>query len=980
MMARWLNSAAQPHGAEKSAADHHQIVPRTLQCALKSENRREKNRDVAGLNLLDCPDVEVGEFRQPFLRQIPLHPHAADVGTKGHSIGIISVFRYAPLGRNFGLTNTAQRGVKCFSDYVPSASRIHHIALPHHRAFVFPDNQPTTAEKGLLAMSFKFECPHCGQRVSAEVSDSGVTAPCPHCSRAITISNPLSAVLPSPNHPLWKRKFGNPFKPIKDRDDALCIVTSIIALCCIATVASLVAALLTDPKFLNIALLSGGCAVFLGWKKSHTAAKILFGVSVFSAMMCALAGSFVPASFMFLLSFVFFRAVQATYRLHGIYASGACLNHGERSSSPADHPSVPVRPPPVFGWLSIVLPAFAILVSVISASDAAAHASGFSLFPGWGDLFAGIATAGILFLIFGVAALARKERKRWLVGLSPALLIVLSIFACFLLDLAAERRHQNPSVSQQATNSAPVATPTKPIPALTETQQALIAGRQFRHPPIDGNLFLIRKLETLYDRLSLLSGNPQVEAQLTALWKDANDAIQYTKSSKLDAEVGALYADFLSQRNAFIALQSEIGAIDAQVAAKLSDSRMKNSVESGWTAGTLWAQSENNGSDTGDALLGGVLVGLAQFFINDYQHSQEVEQKKKAQHAASFQRYDARRLPLEANRKSLISVLTRRHGWRKGETGFDDSAEELAREREAWRQRDFVLLERLALDRMRVRPRDPFAVLGYLGVISETNIQQITEAQWLALAELAFKAALLIPADSPFGSDRASLLTQAAWAADNAMELQDDGFVAGVPNDVSGLSLAYSEQVLQNEPKDVGGIGRFYKAKALAHRGEFSKAAEIIAEVVSIQQRHAFINFTAARIQSRGGLQREAFASVQRALAAGWTNIKALRTWTDFAQLRNSHAVDLNELLKLKFEWSIIPGVFTDDVVLTNKSAFTLTNITFRVDLKTGNRDACRMLEKLPRLEAGKSYRWDGIMSDSAKADLKMGTLTTDQD
>ncbi len=120
MNASCFNNALKSCGSSKSAANNHQIVPRALQCALKSKYCREKNRNVAGLDLLHRADIEVGELRQPFLRQIPLHPHSADVGSKGHSVGIFSAFRHAPLGRTAGLTNTAQRGVKC----VPAMFRL----------------------------------------------------------------------------------------------------------------------------------------------------------------------------------------------------------------------------------------------------------------------------------------------------------------------------------------------------------------------------------------------------------------------------------------------------------------------------------------------------------------------------------------------------------------------------------------------------------------------------------------------------------------------------------------------------------------------------------------------------------------------------------------------------------------------------------------------------------------------------------------
>ena len=37
-------------------------------------------------------------------------------------------------------------------------------------------------------MELKFECPTCGQHISATPAQIGVTAPCPNCNTAVTVS------------------------------------------------------------------------------------------------------------------------------------------------------------------------------------------------------------------------------------------------------------------------------------------------------------------------------------------------------------------------------------------------------------------------------------------------------------------------------------------------------------------------------------------------------------------------------------------------------------------------------------------------------------------------------------------------------------------------------------------------------------------------------------------------------------------------
>jgi len=45
-------------------------------------------------------------------------------------------------------------------------------------------------------MELKFECPTCGQHISATPAEIGVTGPCPHCNTAVTVPN-VSTLPPS---------------------------------------------------------------------------------------------------------------------------------------------------------------------------------------------------------------------------------------------------------------------------------------------------------------------------------------------------------------------------------------------------------------------------------------------------------------------------------------------------------------------------------------------------------------------------------------------------------------------------------------------------------------------------------------------------------------------------------------------------------------------------------------------------------------
>ena len=53
-------------------------------------------------------------------------------------------------------------------------------------------------------MDLRFECPSCGQHLSATRSQIGVTAPCPNCNAAVTV--PKTSTLPHPPPAPQKKK------------------------------------------------------------------------------------------------------------------------------------------------------------------------------------------------------------------------------------------------------------------------------------------------------------------------------------------------------------------------------------------------------------------------------------------------------------------------------------------------------------------------------------------------------------------------------------------------------------------------------------------------------------------------------------------------------------------------------------------------------------------------------------------------------
>lgn len=52
-----------------------------------------------------------------------------------------------------------------------------------------------------MDMTFKFECPHCGQHISAAAEDAGIQACCPNCCDTFTVPNVSDATPPAVKPP-----------------------------------------------------------------------------------------------------------------------------------------------------------------------------------------------------------------------------------------------------------------------------------------------------------------------------------------------------------------------------------------------------------------------------------------------------------------------------------------------------------------------------------------------------------------------------------------------------------------------------------------------------------------------------------------------------------------------------------------------------------------------------------------------------------
>jgi hypothetical protein len=70
------------------------------------------------------------------------------------------------------------------------------FSLASRRTFRYKTDFHHRTQLEILPMELRFECPRCGQHLSATRSQIGITAPCPNCNAAVTV--PKTSTLPHP--------------------------------------------------------------------------------------------------------------------------------------------------------------------------------------------------------------------------------------------------------------------------------------------------------------------------------------------------------------------------------------------------------------------------------------------------------------------------------------------------------------------------------------------------------------------------------------------------------------------------------------------------------------------------------------------------------------------------------------------------------------------------------------------------------------
>jgi tetratricopeptide (TPR) repeat protein len=186
-----------------------------------------------------------------------------------------------------------------------------------------------------------------------------------------------------------------------------------------------------------------------------------------------------------------------------------------------------------------------------------------------------------------------------------------------------------------------------------------------------------------------------------------------------------------------------------------------------------------------------------------------------------------------------------------------------------------------------------------------------------------------------------------------------------------------AERTKPLEKIDDGGSFRLKRGFALAAAGRIDDALVCADELYSLKKDDpAFENLISVLLCHKAEYE-DAIKWISYALAHDSGRFRQLvMSHPTYAPLRAARKEAVADLVTVKWTWNIKWGVFNDDIILTNDSAFPLSNIVLSPVIVNEGRTYQADL-KLDQLRPGEGHTFENVISvsgskyDKASADLK---------
>ncbi|RFC47155.1 MAG: hypothetical protein DVB23_001227 [Verrucomicrobia bacterium] len=501
-----------------------------------------------------------------------------------------------------------------------------------------------------------------------------------------------------------------------------------------------------------------------------------------------------------------------------------------------------------------------------------------------------------------------------------------------------------------------------PFPPSAKAQMRTDRGEEY---------YLIRTLEGLYEQLPMQATDPSEFQEAAAELR--REAIRYkvrADEARLHESIGTGFDDFVAQLDAISLFFSEIEKIQTNATAQKPGQAFDSGFKGGQAAAVTANLAAQSDFSTMEGALASILVGGLVYAVDSWNQSSALDQSvKEAVEAEAKQLQDALMQRLERSRQRFLD-LARQKGWPEREIGWDLSTQSANDTMRMIQNGDVGGLISVAAAKRAERPFDPLIALSHNLLMAIGSGESPSDLDRICEDSLNQKA--LIPAHSVYDHHRLAVLSQAALLASASRQAERMGGASPRSSSRSRRAVELWEAAHEARTPDTGDEVALYRACAYAGDGETAKARTELRALYDRMKDQPDYLYACACVFCLDGDRNLALKFLDQAIRTDEFELVQVRMDPDLQDLRATQ--EFATLTTPQWGWNMVNSFIWTDVVLQNKSAFTLTNVRLISDNPEWQPDLT--VDVLPPGQT-KKWEWNSQPPEGAKIQLR---LTSDQD
>ena len=190
-------------------------------------------------------------------------------------------------------------------------------------------------------------------------------------------------------------------------------------------------------------------------------------------------------------------------------------------------------------------------------------------------------------------------------------------------------------------------------------------------PEANERLFLLRVVDGLYEGWPTDSATGADFAKATTdLRAKAVRDKEHINAANLDPELSQLFSDYINALDAYRHFLENIGKIETSSSIQEVQDATGSGYKSGFVGGSTFAVMKHNGYSNVDSAGAALVTGLVQYLFDAWQKESDRDHAKKQAVMDEVQTLTDQ-LTAAYAAQHVADTLSERHGWMRGETGFE---------------------------------------------------------------------------------------------------------------------------------------------------------------------------------------------------------------------------------------------------------------------------------------------------------------------